>query len=61
MPRLWLKPKTPDIKIRLPHNPQQHLPAEGLDLEVDQFWWRRITDGDVVPGEAPAEPLDQKE
>jgi Protein of unknown function (DUF2635) len=51
MPRLWLKPTDKDLKIRLPHNPRQYLPPEGMDLEVDQFWWRRVLDGDVEPVE----------
>jgi len=33
------------------------LPAEGLDVDIDDlFWRRRLADGDVIVAAAPAAP-----
>lgn len=31
------------------------LPAQGRQVEANQYWFRRINDGDVTEGEAPVE------
>ncbi len=32
------------------------LPAAGRDVEANQYWFRRVADGDVVEAEPPAQP-----
>lgn len=38
------------------------LPAEGRTVEPNQYWLRRVADGDVVEGQPPSEaPKQSKE
>jgi len=32
------------------------LPESGRQVEANQYWFRRLQDGDVTEGEAPKEP-----
>jgi hypothetical protein len=41
-----LRPKA-DVKVMLPDRLGQWLPPEGQALEVNEYWLRRIADGDV--------------
>lgn len=47
-----VKPVDPNAKIRDPHT-MRPLPAEGGDVPDDNFWNRRLIEGDVVRIEAP--------
>lgn len=47
-----LKP-APGRTVRDPKT-LRFLPEEGRDVPLDQFWRRRLRDGDVVQAEAPA-------
>lgn len=33
---------------------ERFLPAEGREVEASDYWHRRLRDGDVTPGAAPA-------
>lgn len=45
----------PGISVRDPVT-YEPVPAVGAWKPRDQFWLRRLADGDVVVGEPPAEP-----
>jgi hypothetical protein len=32
---------------------REHLPAEGATVPRESYWLRRVTEGDVVEGQAP--------
>ena len=53
MVRMFLKPATPELKVRKPVN--GYLAAEGEEVNVDSYWLRRLADGDVIGQEAPVE------
>lgn len=46
MDRIFVKPATPDLKVRKPVN--GHLATEGEEVNSESYWLRRIADGDVV-------------
>jgi hypothetical protein len=46
MDRIFVKPATPEIKVRKPVN--GYLAAEGEELNAESYWLRREADGDVV-------------
>ena len=54
MSRIFVKPATPDIKVRKPVN--GYLAAEGEEVNTEAYWLRRIADGDVI-GTKPAEQI----
>lgn len=53
MERIFVKPATPDLKVRKPVN--GYLLADGEMVNAESYWLRRMADGDVVGAEAPAE------
>lgn len=52
MDRIFVKPATPDLKVRKPIN--GYLAAEGEEVNAESYWLRRIADGDVVKAKRPA-------
>lgn len=52
---ILIAPSRPGLIVRYP-GAAQPLPAEGLAVELDSFWQRRLTDGDcvIVPDAPPA-------
>lgn len=53
MDRIFIKPATPDLKVRKPVN--GHLAAEGEEVNAESYWLRRLADGDVVKAEPPVD------
>ena len=53
MERMFLKPATPDLKVRKPVN--GYLAPEGEEVNVESYWLRRLADGDVIGLEPLAE------
>ncbi len=51
--RKLLTPK-PGLVIRDPGNRGKPLPEKGRVVVIDEFWSRRIADGDVVVADPPA-------
>ena len=56
--RIFIKPAPqpegqPALKVRKPVN--GHLAEQGETVNMDSYWQRRLTDGDVVEAEEPAE------
>lgn len=45
----------PDREVRDPLT-MQLLPADGREVPDNQFWRRRLRDGDVIPAPAPTPP-----
>lgn len=43
---MFVKPK-PGVRVRDPKN-RGHLPESGADVPEDQYWLRRLADGDVT-------------
>lgn len=59
MERIFVKPATPELKVRKPVN--GHLAPEGEMVNPESYWLRRIADGDVVQLDPPpADPAEQK-
>lgn len=54
MQKIFVKPAA-GMKQRLPENPREFLPEEGLEVERNAFWLRRMADGDVILADAPIE------
>jgi hypothetical protein len=57
MSRIFVKPAPqpdgrPALKVRKPVN--GYLAEEGEEVNAESYWLRRIADGDVVEGDAPA-------
>lgn len=52
MDRIFVKPATPDRKVRKPVN--GYLAFDGEEVNAESYWLRRIADGDVVEAERPA-------
>lgn len=52
MEQIFVKPATPELKVRKPVN--GYLAAGGEFVNAEGYWLRRIADGDVVGAEAPA-------
>lgn len=50
MKRIFVKPVTPDLKVRKPTN--GHLAEAGEEVNAESYWLRRIADGDVVKVDA---------
>ena len=50
--KIFVKPAQAGLRVRMPPNGDV-LPDEGMEVERDSFWVRRINDGDVVEIEAP--------
>lgn len=48
-----IKPTKPEVLIPY-EGTLVMLPVEGADVPDNQYWRRRLRDGDVVPVEAPA-------
>ncbi len=46
MERLFVKPATPELKVRKPAN--GYLAADGEEVNAEGYWLRRLADGDVV-------------
>ena len=46
MERIFVKPATPELKVRKPVN--GHLAPAGEMVNAESYWLRRIADGDVV-------------
>lgn len=53
MERIFVKPASPDLKVRKPVN--GYLAAQGEEVNAEGYWLRRIADGDVVEATPPAE------
>lgn len=54
--RIFIKPAVQDDKPLLVRKPVNgHLAATGEWMPVDSYWTRRLTDGDVVRADPPAE------
>jgi hypothetical protein len=51
---MFVKP-APGLQLPDPDR-QDMLPDEGRDVPNNEFWQRRLRDGDVVAAEAPAAP-----
>ena len=47
MKTMFVKP-APGMKIRMPDNPAEHLPAQGADVPATSFWLRRVKDESVL-------------
>lgn len=62
MDKVFVKP-APGMKVRMPDNPREFLPADGAEVERGAFWLRRLRDGDVHEVQAPraAKPSSKKE
>lgn len=54
--KIFVKP-APGLKQRLPDNPREFLPEEGMEVERNAFWLRRLADGDVQLAAAPIEAV----
>jgi len=50
---MFVKP-APERKVRDPKT-MHHLPATGADVPEENYWLRRLSDGDVVPANAADE------
>ena len=50
-----VKPVNPNAVIRDPHT-RLPLPADGAEVPDNNFWNRRLLDGDVVRIDAPTKP-----
>lgn len=48
-----LKPSNKDIIVANPNNKGLPLSIDGEAVEIDQYWRKRIKDGDVVVASAP--------
>lgn len=53
MERIFVKPATPELKVRKPVN--GYLAPEGEMVNAESYWLRRIADGDVVSADASAD------
>ena len=51
---MYLKP-APGLTVRDP-NTRQPLPEEGREVQVNEWWARRLRAGDVVQAEPPIAP-----
>ncbi len=49
---MWIKPRV-GLKIRDPFT-QRHLPEEGMMVDVNRFWLRRLEEGDVIEVATPS-------
>jgi hypothetical protein len=47
MTRITVAPSSPGLLVPIPGT-RQYLPAEGLEVERDTFWNRRLALGEVV-------------
>ena len=54
MERIFVKPATPELKVRKPVN--GHLAPAGEMVNAESYWLRRIADGDVVSVASAEEP-----
>ena len=54
MNRIFVKPATPEIKVRKPVG--GYLSPKGEEVNDESYWRRRISDGDVVLVEPAAKP-----
>ncbi len=59
MAGIFVIPKT-GLKVRNPED-NQHLPEGGKLVQDNSFWRRRLRDGDVTLGKAPAKKTAKKE
>ncbi|GJE27950.1 DUF2635 domain-containing protein [Methylobacterium organophilum] len=41
--------------VRMPERGYAPLPIEGRDVPLDEYWSRRLRDGDVIEGGPPAD------
>ena len=49
----FVKPASPDRKVRKPSQRREYLAADGETVPRDAYWLRRLQDGDVVQAEPP--------
>jgi hypothetical protein len=54
MNTLNIKPAKENLIVRMPEKNNQPLPATGCEVPDNNYWRRRLHDGDVVQIEAPA-------
>jgi len=47
MKTLILKPRSPELTVRFPGNPQRVLKPEGEEVPNNPYWLRRLAGGDV--------------
>jgi len=52
---MYLKPASPGLIVRDPST-RQPLPEEGREVQLNEWWARRLRAGDVVEAEPPAAP-----
>lgn len=52
MKTMYVKP-APGHSVRIPGDPERHLPADGADVPASPFWLRRIADGSVEQATRP--------
>jgi len=48
---MFVRP-APGVRVRNPQN-RQHIPESGAHVPRDQFWMRRLADGDVLIADEP--------
>jgi hypothetical protein len=55
---MFVRPASPELKIPIPGAPfaARFLPPEGAVVPEDEYWRRRVAEGDVVLADPPAEP-----
>lgn len=54
-PRIHVKPSRDGLRVALPRIPNQFLAPDGALVPDDQYWNRRLRDGDVVRVEPVAQ------
>lgn len=54
---MFVRPASPALKIPIPGAPfaARFLPPEGAEVPDDEYWRRRVAEGDVVIADPPAE------
>ncbi len=50
MQTTFIKP-APGYQVRMPNG--NVLPADGVEVEINSYWLRRLEDGDVLEAEKP--------
>lgn len=49
-----LKPARPKLLVPFPGSPKRYLSEKGEHVELDQYWHRALSRGDVVLADEPA-------
>lgn len=52
---MFLRPASPDLIVPMPERNGARLPEQGQEVPNTPYWHRRLREGSVIEGKAPAE------